>query len=252
MYTGAVIRGIVFDVGATLIWGNGHQFERAKAWRAALLLREHGLVRDAPAFADRLVSLRKRSPKEGADYRQTGTTRSHLEQVLGDFGVAADEALLDWLELEYTGVEAAGARAIPGMPQLVRSLAGRVKLGVASNTRSHALTQQIIARLGLETLIDPLVTSVSAGYRKPSPHVFRAVLDSWDVEPGEVVMVGDSRRKDVAGAQATGMKGVWFRAEVLTAGGSQQEWLPEPVTPAAVADDAASLLRVLHELGLAH
>src|SRR5699024_2842088 len=151
-----------------------------------------------------------------------------------------------------TGVKAAGARAIPGMPQLVRGLAGRVKLGVASNTRSHALTQQIIARLGLETLIDPLVTSVSAGYRKPSPHVFRAVLDSWDVEPGEVVMVGDSRRKDVAGAQAAGMKGVWFRAEVLTAGGSQQEWLPEPVTPAAVADDAASLLRVLHELGLAH
>lgn len=252
MYTGAVIRGIVFDVGATLIWGNSHHFERAKAWRAALLLREQGFIADAAAFADRLVSLRKRSPKEGPDFSQTGTTRSHLEQVLGDFGVPFDTGFIDWLELEYTGVEAAGARAIPGMPQLVRSLAGRVKLGVASNTRSHALTRQIITRLGLETLIDPLVTSVSAGYRKPSPNVFRAVLDSWELDPAEVVMVGDSRRKDVAGAQAVGMKGIWFRAELKAAGGQQHEWLPEPVTPDAVADDADGLLRALQDLGLSH
>lgn len=237
-------------MGATLIWGNSHHFERAKAWRAALLLREQGLVRDAAAFTDRLVSLRRRSPKEGTEFRQTGTTREHLRELLTDFGVPFDEAFIDWLELEYTRPEVEGARAIPGMPQLVRSLAGHVKLGVASNTRSHALTEQLIAKLGLSTLIDPLVTSVSAGYRKPSRHVFRAVLDRWDLPESEVVMIGDSRRKDVAAAQALGMKGVWFRAEMAASGGQQPEWLPEPVSPDAVADDAPSLLTVLHELGL--
>lgn len=247
-----MIRALIFDIGGTLIWGNGHHFERANAWRTALLLRELGHIQDAPGFADRLVSVRKHSPKEGVEFSQIGTTREHLSETLSEYGIAHDDAFVDWLEREYTRSEAEGAIAIPGMPQLVRSLAGRVKLGVASNTRSHVLTEQIIARLGLGTLMEPLVTSVSAGYRKPAPQIFSAVLNEWDVDPAEVVMIGDSRRKDVAGAQAMGMKGVWLRTELSVSGGRNPEWLPEKVNPDAVADDADSLLRSLHELGLAH
>lgn len=245
-----MIRGLVFDVGGTLIWGNGHHFERANAWRVALLLRERGLIEDAPGLADRLVSMRRYSPKEGRDYRQIGTTRSHLEQVLTENGVPFDTAFIDWLEFEFCRTEAEGAIAIPGMPQLVRSLAGKVKLGVASNTRSHSLTEQIITKLGLGTLIDPLVTSVSAGYRKPSPNVFQDVLKEWDLDPSEVAMIGDSRRKDVAGAQRMGMKGVWLSAELTVSGGRALEWLPEEVEPDGMADDADSLLHTLKELGL--
>lgn len=245
-----MIRAIIFDVGGTLIWGNGPQFERANAWRTALLLRERGLIEDAPGFTDRLVSLRSHSPKEGPDYSQTGTTRQHLETMLDENGISHDSAFIDWLEREFTRSEAEGAVAIPGMPQLVRSLAGKVRLGVASNTRSHLLTEQIIARLGLGSLIDPLVTSVSAGFRKPSPHVFNKVLNAWDVDPAEVVMVGDSRRKDVAGAQAQGMKAIWLQAELKVTGGRNQEWLPEPVNPDATAIDADTLLDSLRELGL--
>lgn len=245
-----MIRALIFDVGGTLIWGNGHHFERANAWRVALLLRERGLIEDAPGVADRLVSIRRYSPKEGRDYRQIGTTRSHLEQILTENGIDFDTAFIDWLEVEYCRTEANGAIAIPGMPQLVRSLAGKVKLGVASNTRSHSLTEQIISNLGLGTLIDPLVTSVSAGYRKPSPKIFQDVLNAWDVDPSEVAMIGDSRRKDVAGAQGMGMKGVWLSAELTVSGGRALEWLPEEVEPDGMADDADSLLDTLKELGL--
>ncbi len=247
-----MIRAIIFDVGGTLVWGNGPHFEKANAWRAAILLRERGLIQDAPGFADRLVSLRKHSPKEGRDFTQIGTTRQHLQQLLSEYGVAHDEAMVDWLEREYCRAEAEGAVAIPGMPQLVRSLAGKVKLGVASNTRSHELTVQIIARLGLSSLIDPLVTSVSAGFRKPSPRVFEAVLEQWDVPVEQVAMIGDSRRKDVAGAQKLGMKGVWLKAELRASGGRDLEWLPEEVEPDASAEDAASLHERLLGLGLPH
>lgn len=247
-----MIRAVIFDVGGTLIWGNGHHFERANAWRTALLLREQGFIQDAPGFADRLVSIRRHSSKEGVEFSQTGTTREHLEDVLDEYHVAHDPKFIQWLEREFTRSEAEGAIAIPGMPQLVRSLAGKVKLGVASNTRSHVMTEQIIGKLGLASLIDPLVTSVSAGYRKPAPQIFRAVLDQWDVDPAEVVMIGDSRRKDVAGAQAMGMKGVWLRTELTVSGGRNPEWLPAAVSPDATADDADSLLRSLQDLGLAH
>lgn len=247
-----MIRAIILDVGGTLIWGNGQHFDKANSWRVALLLRERGLIRDAPGLADRLVSIRRHSPKEGRDFVQTGTTRQHLEQVLREYEVDSDEELLAWLESEFVRPEAEGALAIPGMPQLVRSLAGKVRLGVASNTRSHELTRQIISRIGLASLIDPLVTSVSAGYRKPSPHVFEAVLAEWDVAPEQVAMIGDSRRKDVGGAQKLGMKGVWFTAELTVSGEPDLEWLPEEVVPDAVATDADSLHKALLELGLSH
>ena len=247
-----MIRALILDVGGTLIWGNGQHFEKANAWRAALLLRERGFIQDAPALADRLVSLRRHSPKEGGNWAQTGTTRQYLQQALTEHGIDVSPELLDWLEREYVRPEAEGAVSIPGMPQLVRSLAGKVRLGVASNTRSHELTTQIIARLGLATLMDPLVTSVSAGYRKPSPNIFGEVLSKWEVEPHEVVMIGDSRRKDVAGAQKLGMKAVWFKAELTVSGGRDAETLTEEVRPDGIATDAESLYGVLQDLGLSH
>ena len=41
---------------------------------------------------------------------------------------------------------------------------------------------------------------------KPSPTIFRAVLELLRVEPSAAVMVGDSLADDVDGAQAIGMR----------------------------------------------
>jgi putative hydrolase of the HAD superfamily len=41
---------------------------------------------------------------------------------------------------------------------------------------------------------------------KPSPTIFRAVLELLRVEPAAAVMVGDSPADDVDGAQAIGMR----------------------------------------------
>ncbi len=213
------------------------------------MLRSEGLLGNAVEFAARLEGMRRHSPKEAEGFRQIGTTRSHLEAVLREFSISFDESLLESLEREFVTPEAQGAVRIPGMPELVLELAGRVRIGVASNTRSHLLTQAIIAQLGLTEAVDPLVTSVSAGFRKPARQVFDSVTRLWNVPPSEIVMIGDSRRKDVDAAQDAGMRGVWLRAEPL-ASGIQPEALPEDFRPDGVADDAAGLRECLVALGL--
>jgi HAD superfamily hydrolase (TIGR01549 family) len=84
-----------------------------------------------------------------------------------------------------------------------------LKIGLVSNTsrdldafvRHHALD------------VDAWVSSGVHGKVKPSPSIFKAVLDLLEVEPEAAVMVGDSPEDDVAGAEAIGMRGLLLDRE---------------------------------------
>jgi len=77
-----------------------------------------------------------------------------------------------------------------------------LKIGLVSNTsrdldafvRHHALD------------VDAWVSSGVHGKVKPSPTIFRAVLELLEVPPEAAVMVGDSPEDDVAGAEAIGIR----------------------------------------------
>jgi HAD superfamily hydrolase (TIGR01549 family) len=63
--------------------------------------------------------------------------------------------------------------------------------------------------LGLTPHFDVLVASCDVGFMKPHQKIFLHALERLGVTPREAVMVGDSLRADVAGAQALGMTAVW-------------------------------------------
>jgi HAD superfamily hydrolase (TIGR01509 family) len=117
------------------------------------------------------------------------------------------------LERAFVSPEAYGTIPIPNIREVVRDLQNRVRLGVISNTRSHILIEETVKHLGLRQYFDPFVTSVSAGYRKPSPHIFQTVLDAWKIPAEHIVMIGDSPSKDIAGAKAVGMKTIWLKTD---------------------------------------
>jgi HAD superfamily hydrolase (TIGR01549 family) len=68
-----------------------------------------------------------------------------------------------------------------------------------------------VEALGLAPLFEVMSVSCDLGYMKPHPNIFLHAIEALDVAPDEVVMVGDSLRADVAGAQALGMTAVWRR-----------------------------------------
>jgi HAD superfamily hydrolase (TIGR01509 family) len=208
------IKGVIFDVGGTLIYGSGNHFEHANAWAAATFLRSQGFQIDAEKFTERLVELRKTSPKGDKELRQINTTAEHLQKVLGHFGLELSPEMLLRLEQAFITPEAHGAIPIPDIQEVVQTLYSRVKLAVISNTRSHILIEETVKHLGLRDCFDPFVTSVSSGYRKPSPRIFQRVLDVWKLPPEQVVMIGDSPSNDIAGAEAVGMKTIWLKTDV--------------------------------------
>jgi putative hydrolase of the HAD superfamily len=79
-------------------------------------------------------------------------------------------------------------------------------IGVCSNWgwELNAFLDQV----GLLGLVDVGVTSARAGARKPHPDIYRVSLSALEVDPAEVVFVGDSWEPDVRGPQKMGMTAV--------------------------------------------
>jgi len=78
---------------------------------------------------------------------------------------------------------------------------------------------------------------------KPSATFFRLALESMDLEPHEVVMVGDDIESDIAGAQALGMKAILVRT-----GKFKYTDLDKPIYPDEVIDSITDLPEVIQKL----
>jgi putative hydrolase of the HAD superfamily len=69
----------------------------------------------------------------------------------------------------------------------------------------------VLRGLGLEPLLDGIVTSAGAGARKPSPAIFEQALRLAGVAAADAIHVGDTLDEDVAGARAAGVEPVLIR-----------------------------------------
>ena len=78
----------------------------------------------------------------------------------------------------------------------------RLKIGLVSNTSRDL--DAFIRHFHLD--VDAWISSGSHGKVKPSPTIFRAVLDLLETEPEDAAMVGDTIADDVEGARALGMR----------------------------------------------
>ena len=71
-----------------------------------------------------------------------------------------------------------------------------------------------IHKVKITSYIDYLVTSEEAGSEKPHPIMFLLSLKKLNMLSSEVIFVGDSRSKDVSGANAVGMETVLISNKV--------------------------------------
>ncbi len=100
-------------------------------------------------------------------------------------------------------------RPVSGAPEFVRGLRGRTRIGIVTNNTVTEQREKLVF-LGLERAVDFLVTSEEVGAAKPDPAIFRTALERAEALPREAVMVGDGWSTDVCGAQAVGIRAVWF------------------------------------------
>ena len=102
----------------------------------------------------------------------------------------------------------------PEAPAILRKLKARgILIGIATNC-SIELGRQAAACCGIA--FDAVITSEEAGYYKPRPEPYRAVLAALGVPAERALFVAGSS-SDVPGAAAVGMRVVWHNRAGLAA-----------------------------------
>ena len=189
------IRAVSFDVGGTLIepWPSvGHVY--------AEVAKELGLPPVEPArLNERFRAAWK--VRQGFDYSRA----DWLTLVQQTFDFAGDSPVWHRLFPRLYDRFADGAvwRIYDDVYPTLEELRRRgLKLAAVSNWDERL--RPLLQNLGLDRFFTVIEISGESGFHKPSVEIFRRALTRLQLNPAEVVHVGDSVREDLEGAQNAG------------------------------------------------
>jgi HAD superfamily hydrolase (TIGR01509 family) len=221
-------RLVCLDAGFTLLAPRGNLSDGLRG-----LLAEHGRdvteedLHRAWEVADRWFwdgYHRSANDTWGDDEKIDATWRQYHALMLQELGLADPRhGLIDAILAAQYAPES--WELYPDVLPAVRELrTAGLHIGVLSDWGSNLLP--IIQALGLDGELDFVIASGAVGFSKPDPAFFRLGASRVGVPAGESLMVGDSYRADVLGAQSAGMDAILIR---------RPEWSErrEPVPPEA-------------------
>lgn len=184
--------GVLVDMDGTLV-------DTEPLW---LVAKQRMFARHGTAFEHR-----DRVAVFGRDERFTAR---YLTSRLG-----MDPSREDEVRLEYRAIVAAtfreGVPQRPGAEALLRSLRGRVPVGLATNTIAELVDIALDAS-GLAPWLDSVSTAES-GAAKPAPDIYLAACRSLGLDPAAAVAIEDSPT-GIAAARAAGLTVIAVPSEV--------------------------------------
>jgi putative hydrolase of the HAD superfamily len=98
----------------------------------------------------------------------------------------------------------------PGAHELLDTLRGSYKLALVTNGASD-FQRQKIEHTDMGRRFDAIIVAGDIGSGKPNPDPFLAALRALDVTPAQAVMIGNDQARDIAGAQALGIRTIWVQ-----------------------------------------
>lgn len=236
-----MIRGVLFDMGGTLVQYAAHGDGSWRAWEAAglravycALAASHGPLACTEArFVDEAFAWLEHAWPAALRGQATPTAAGWLRECCARAGVAPppDATLVAW----YTTPLRRGVRAAPGAHAALAALRQRgVRLGLVSNTIWPAdIHRADLATLGLLAPLGVTSFSGAVGVWKPQAAIMHRTLDALGLAATDAVFVGDHPTEDIAAAQALGMRAVWCRNDQF------------PLTPTVHPDATITSLDVL-------
>lgn len=225
-----MIRGVVFDLGNTLMYfdGDWDSIIAQGAARLAAALNERGYP-VPPEFAAQFVAQREAGRQRATHTNREYTAEQALVDTLAQCGMdAVPHAVIARGIENYFEPEAARWIPYADARETLRNLRAQdLKLALLSNATDHAFIERIARNGGVAEFLDPLLSSAKISLRKPDPRAFQPIVDTWQIPPHQIVVVGDQPSFDILGAHRAGMRGVLI----------EERW-ETPPKPHGTFDDA--------------
>ena len=111
----------------------------------------------------------------------------------------------------YRGVSRNRLQLYPDVKQVLNELKMKFRLGLISDAQScYALPE--IQAVGLENYFESIVISSDHGFRKPDSRLFQKTLDNMQLQPSEVLWVGNDMFRDIYAARKLGIKNIFIHS----------------------------------------
>jgi FMN hydrolase / 5-amino-6-(5-phospho-D-ribitylamino)uracil phosphatase len=201
----APIRALSFDLDDTL-WAIEPTIVRAEQLLHDWLGRHHPEIPalfNAIALRELTRVAARRWPDRAHD--RGGLRRSALRLAAEQVGIA--ETFCEHTAFEVFQHARNEVELFPDALPVLTRLRFRYPLVALSNGNAD------LTRIGIDHLFVLALNPETTGTAKPDPAMYLAACEALDVDPGEVLHIGDDPRLDVLGAAAAGMRTVWFNRE---------------------------------------
>lgn len=109
----------------------------------------------------------------------------------------------------YRGVSRNRLQLYPDVKRVLNELQARYRLALISDAQSCYAMPEIHA-VGLDGYFDPIIISSYFGFRKPDSRLFKKALERMELEPHEVIGVGNDMFRDIYGAKLLGIRSIFI------------------------------------------
>lgn len=206
-----MIRGVIFDLGNTLMYfdADWSSIEQKRTESMLAYFSERGYPLPV-SFAENFRALHDAGRTRAAQTDIEYTTQDALNDALTQHNICwIPDAVLPRAVEKFFQAEQDRWVGYTDARATLEHLRDRgLKLALLSNATDHAFIERLMQNAGLAEFFDPLLSSAKISHRKPDPRAFQPILDAWQIPANEIVMVGDAASFDILGAHRAGMRGV--------------------------------------------
>ena len=208
-----MIKGIIFDYGGTLDSRGVHWSE--VLWQG---YQQAGVPIDKETFRTAYVEGECALARERIILPQDDFHTLLLKKVALEVSFLPDpidDATRDrWVEEIASYCDNAARACINEARPMLEELHQRYPMMLVSNFYGNI--DEVLRAYGIRHLFKGIIESAVVGVRKPNPTLFKLGVDALEMEPGEVLVVGDSLRKDIEPAEHLGCQVLWLKGKGWT------------------------------------
>lgn len=125
-----------------------------------------------------------------------------------------DKTREKWIEQIAAYCDNSARTCVNEARPVLESLHERYPLMLVSNFYGNI--DEVLREYGIRELFKGIIESSVVGIRKPNPTLFRLGVDALELPTQDVLVVGDSLRKDIEPAEQLGCQALWLKGKGWT------------------------------------
>lgn len=209
------IKGIIFDYGGTIDSRGVHWSEVIWAgYQANAVPVDKSIFRDAYVFAEReLARTRHILPHHTFADLLLIKMRIELQWLVDQQHLPAD-AVERWAKPVADYCYDAARNTIADARPVLDELYSRFPMVLVSNFYGNV--EAVLEDFDLRRYFRSIIESAVVGIRKPDPRIFSLGVEALGLPPQQVLVVGDSYKKDIVPAESIGCRVAWLKGKGWT------------------------------------